>query len=106
MPFSSDDENAMNLDQPATRLDIRDVREEIQQLRQELRQELESRFEDVHRHIDVSMEAFKSEFANLYGWTQLTTSTLGRRVDSMERGQDSRLSALEHRVTRLEVKRK
>jgi hypothetical protein len=102
MPFSSDDENAMNLDQPATRLDIRDIREEIQQLRQEL----ESRFEDVHRHIDVSMEAFKSEFANLYDWTQLTTSTLGGRVDNMERGHDSRLSALEHRVTRLEAKRK
>jgi hypothetical protein len=67
---------------------------------------MERRFDDVHRHIDVSIEAFKSEFANLYDWTQSTTATLGGRIEALESGHGGRLSALEHRVTRLETKRK
>jgi hypothetical protein len=94
---AGDDE--MNLDQPATR---RDLREEIR----ELRADMERRFDDVRRHIDVSIEAFKSEFANLYDWTQLTTATLGGRIEAIESGHGGRLSALEHRMTRLETKRK
>ena len=91
----NENEVEMNLDQPATRRDI-----------QEIRAEMNGRFEEMHRHIDVLAEAFKSEFANLYDWSQLTTSTLGGRIDTMDREHGGRLSSLEHRVTRLEAKRK
>jgi hypothetical protein len=99
----------MNLDQPATRRDIHEIRAEMNGRFEEVHrrfEEVHRRFEEVHRHIDVLAEAFKSEFANLYDWSQLTTSTLGGRIDTMDRDHGGRLSTLEHRVTRLEAKRK
>ena len=52
-----------DLDKPATRRDIVDLR----------------------RHFDVVNENFKSEFKNLFDWAEATTSSTGAHVGGLER---------------------
>jgi hypothetical protein len=87
------------LDQPATRRDIHELRHELRHelatARHELERRLDDRSAELRRHFDVVAESFKADFANLFDWVQSTTSTIGERVDG-----------LESRVTRLERRRK
>jgi hypothetical protein len=64
-------------------------------LRTHFEEQLASTRDELRRHFDVVAERFHSDFANLFDWTQSTTSTTGPRVDD-----------LETRVTRLEQRRK
>src|SRR2546425_10241139 len=57
------------LDQPATRRDLR-----------ELWSHVDASSEEVRRHFDVVYEKFRADFANLFDWTQSTTSTMGKRI--------------------------
>ena len=119
-----DDKNRMidpELDQPATRRDLLTLEEKLRrhmddrsdelrrhmadrsdELRRhmedrsdQLRRHMDDRSDELRRHFDVVAESFKSDFANLFDWTQSTTSTMGGRIDG-----------LESRVTRLEPRRK
>jgi len=65
-----------------------------------------ARFDELHRHFDVAIESFKTEFASLYDWTLATTSSVGQRVTRLETDHGRRLRGLETRVTRLEKRRK
>lgn len=114
----------MDLDAPATRRDVADLRHDMErrfaqvdarfdasERRVDARfDELERRFEtrvtDLHRHFDVVAESFKTEFRNLFDWTHATTSSLGERLDNLERDHGARLDSLDTRVTRLERRRK
>lgn len=124
-----------DLDQPATRRDLRAVevslREEIRAgdaslrdevragdaaLREELRQELsardqrferiDQRFDELRAHFDLTADNFRAEFRNLYDWTVATTSSLDARLDHVEKDHGTRLLSVETRVTRLERRRK
>lgn len=88
-----------DLDQPATRRDLLEVRTE-------LRTELAAVREDLRRHFDIVAESFRAEFRNLFDFVHATTNGLGERVDSLERDHSSRLLNVETRVTRLEKRRK
>ena len=84
-----DDMSDAELDQPATKRDLRSLRDE-------LRQHMDDRSAEIRRHFDLISENFRSEFANLYDWTQSTTSTMGTRIDKIE----SRVTRLERRPKR------
>ena len=133
-----DDENEMtdqDLDQPATRRDLRALRGEVHELGTALRGEIgelgaslrgemsalegslradiraldtkiDERTADLRRHFDVTAEQFKAEFKNLFDWTNSTTSGLGTRLDRVETTHEARLTSVELRVTRLERRRK
>jgi hypothetical protein len=89
MPDFEDDMTDADLNQPATKRDLRALREE-------LRQHIDERSAELRRHFDVTAESFKSDFANLFDWTQSTTSTMGKRID----GVQSRVTRLERRSKR------
>ena len=95
------------------RHDVADFRAEFDGFRKDLDRrfsELEHRFEthvaDLHRHFDVVAESFKTEFKNLFDWTQATTTGAGTHVDDVEREHERRIGKLETRVTRLERREK
>ena len=73
-----------DLDRPATRRDLLELR----------------------RHFDVVSESFRSEFRNLFDWARSTTDTLGRRVDGLEDNHEHRLTALELRMTNAESRKR
>jgi hypothetical protein len=79
-----------------------DTKREIAELREATRRDVD----DLHRHFDIVVESFKSEFRNLFDWVQTTTSTMGGRIDRLETDHGSRFLVLETRVTRLEKRRK
>ena len=79
----------------ARQRDLRDFEEKVN-----------ARFDELHRHFDVAIESFKTEFASLYDWTLATTSSVDRRVTHLETDHGRRLLGLETRVTRLEKRRK
>jgi len=81
------------LDQPATRRDVRELRTDVDTKLGELRADFDARFGELRRHFDVVAESFRADFANLFDWTQSTTSTMGTRID----GLDSRVTRLERR---------
>jgi len=95
------------LSQPATKRDLLDLRRELradfdeqltstsESLRTDFTEKLTSTRDELRLHFDIVAERFHSDFANLFDWTQSTTSTIGTRVDD-----------LETRVTRLEQRRK
>ncbi len=84
-----DDMTGAELIQPATKRDLRTLREE-------LRQHIDERSAELRRHFDVTAESFKSDFANLFDWTESTASTMGKRIDGVE----SRVTRLERRSKR------
>ncbi len=106
-----------DLDQPASR---RDVREGDAALREEMRagdttllgeirtleERMNRRFDELHTHFDLTAENFKAEFRNLYDWTVATTSSLDARLGHVEKNHGSRLLSVETRVTRIERRRK
>ena len=92
-------EEAVRRDLGATNLSVRALEEATH--RDLL--ELEAR---LHRHFDVAIESFKTEFGNLYDWTQATTSALRQRLDHFEQNHGTRLTSAELRLTRLERPRK
>jgi len=83
------------LDQPATRRDLLELRAELtselvtvfsdalDRRTSELRRALDERTSELRRHFDVIAESVKSDFSNLFDWTQATTSTTGA-IDRLE----------------------
>ena len=66
-----------------------------------LRRDLAISVEELKRHFNMVAEQFKDEFRNLFDWTQMTTSTLGARLDRLEANHGKRLDAVELDVKRL-----
>lgn len=114
MPDREDEMTEQELDRPATRRDLRldvqrleerlsslerHVDDKLSSQSEELRHYLDDRLrnqsEELRRHFNVVAESFRADFANLFDWTQSTTSTMGSRIDGVEA-----------RVTRLERRRK
>ena len=106
-----------DIDQPATRRDLLELRSELRGelrgeiggLRNELRGEINSLRSDLtaqilqlHTHFDVVAESFRADFRNLFDWTQATTSSLGGRLDVVERDHGKALNTLDLRVRSLE----
>ena len=96
----SDNPDDMNLlDQSATPRDILE-------LRTELIAELRQQFAALHTHFDVVAESVKRECRELLDSAQATTSSLGTRVDGLEREHGAALTSLSTRVRSLETKRR
>ena len=90
-----DPDDMISLDQPATRRDLLE-------LRRDLRDELRSEISQLHTHFDVVAESFRADFRNLFDWTQATTTSLGGRLDVVERDHGQGLRDLDLRVRALE----
>jgi hypothetical protein len=75
-------------------------------MRDEMQAHVDRRYQELRRHFDVVAEEFRSDFKNLFDWTEETTSTIGARVDGIEEDHGSRLTSLEVRVTRIEQRDK
>ena len=118
MPDREDEMLEQELDQPATRRELVALRRDVVLLEERLRSHfddklndklssqneelrryidgrLRSQSEELRRHFNIVAESFKADFANLFDWTQSTTSTMGSRIDGVEA-----------RVTRLGRRRK
>ena len=102
LPDNPDGMTTLDLDQPATRRDILELRGEIADLRTEITAALEGQIAALRLHFDVVAESFKADFRNLFDWTQATTASGGARLDTIERDHGNRLSGLELRVASLE----
>jgi hypothetical protein len=48
--------------------------------------------DELRTHFDLTAESFRSEFRNLYDWTLATTTSLGTRVEALEKRNASGLS--------------
>jgi len=90
----------------ATKDDLRALDAARQRDLRGFEENVNARFDELHRHFDVAIESFKTEFASLYDWTLATTSSVGQRVTRLETDHGRRLLGLETRVTRLEKRRK
>jgi len=108
-----DDDQAMtdqDLDQPATRRDLRALEMRLDAKFDaklaNLDAKLDGRTAELRRHFDLTAEAFRAEFRNLFDWTNATATSLGTRLDRVETSHESRLTSVELRVTRLERRRK
>ncbi|MBI3400919.1 MAG: hypothetical protein HY048_05825 [Acidobacteria bacterium] len=66
---------------------------------------MDRRFDELRAHFDLTAENFRAEFRNLYDWTLARTSSLGARLDHVEKDHGTRLLSVETRVTRLERRR-
>ena len=121
-----------DLDHPATRRDLRTLevatrrglraletvlRDDMRALEARLEAKLEAKLDakldainertaELRRHFDVTAENFRTEFMNLFDWTNSKTSSLGTRLDRVETSHETRLTSVELRVTRLERRRK
>jgi hypothetical protein len=112
MPDRDDEMTDHELDQPATRRDLRHevlglaeklrslerhfddrLSDQNEELRRHLDDRLKSQSEELRRHFNIVAESFKADFANLFDWAQSTTSTMGSRIDGVE----SRVPRLERR---------
>ena len=120
------DMTSIDLDQPATRRDLlelrreivgvrgelrgditdlrKELRGEIAGLRTELTEELTGQLTQLRSHFDLVAEAFRADFRNLFDWTHATTESLDRRLHVVERDHGQALSNLDLRVTSLEHK--
>ena len=95
-----------DLDQPATRRDVQALETATRRDLLALEARVDTRFDELRRHFDVVAESFKTEFRNLFDWTQTTTSTLGGRLDRLEVDHQARVGSVELHVAQLERLRK
>jgi hypothetical protein len=116
------DESMEDLDQPATRRDLQEfaTRRDFEEFatRRDLEEfatrhdfaaleaRLDARFDELHRHFDVSVEAFRADIRNIIDFTTATTTSLSGRVETLENNHGRRLTSLELRTTRLERRKK
>jgi hypothetical protein len=91
MPIPGDDHpmTDQDLDQPATRRDLRALetalRDDMRALEATLDVKFDERTAELRRHFDLTAENFRAEFRNLFDWTNATTSSFGTRVTPFER---------------------
>jgi hypothetical protein len=117
--MAPDSNDMSDLDQPVTR---RELRTELQELRSELagKAALEAAKIELRQHIDVTMTSFRDELRthfdiiaeslradihNMFDWMKANINGVTSRVDALETGHGTRLTALETRVTKLEANR-
>jgi hypothetical protein len=108
-----DERSMTDLDQPATRRDLGELRVEMHAGRDELRGEMhasrdELRAEmhafrdELRRHMDVTAERLIAEMRLYYDAARTWADGLNQRVTTIETDHGTRLTNLELRTTRLE----
>lgn len=100
-PFRDD---VADLDRTLTVREFREFRVELEARLQAFatKDDLKATRDELRSYIDLMIESFKTEFANLYDWTRSTTDSLAKDVAALEAGHGARITSLETRVTRLE----
>jgi hypothetical protein len=110
--MARDSDDMPDLDQPVTR---RGLRAELQELRAELRGELASQAaldaamkslrDELRTHFNIVAESLRGDIRNMFDWMKANINGVTSRVDALETGHGTRLTALEMRVTKLESDR-
>ena len=109
-----------DLDRPVTLRDLHDVRAELRAELDELRTEMATGFaemrgyvdfsvkssrDELRTHFDVIAESLRADFRSMFDWMKANMTSVTSRVDALETGHGARLTALEGRVTKLEIDR-
>jgi len=101
------------LDCPVT---LRELRSQLEELRTEMATgfaemrgyvdfSVTTSRDELRTHFDVVAESLRADFRNMFDWMKANMASVTSRVDALETGHGSRLTALEGRVPKLETGR-
>ena len=104
----------------ASKVEVQALKADLQAAMEELRTETSTGFAEMRGYVDFSVkssrdelrthfnviaESLRGDIHNMFDWMKANINGVTSRVDALETGHGTRLTALEIRVTKLEVDR-